>query len=346
MLRIFTRTAVRANFPAASALHTSSVEWAARKGTREKARKKKVKVEVKKVGFIPHNQRKKDKLPQSKINKHYDDFYLKLPTDNVWVSRFYRWKVYPFREAVECHRETHHPTMYNVPNAPLTVHIELNMVAEKSTRFLENFHRIVKIDHSFDQGANRQILVFTKTREDAKQAMEAGADHAGGSELIKDVQNGEIQLSDYNYVLAHPEILPELVTLRGLMKKKFPNPKSGSLGVDIPAMVQHFKNGIEYSAKRDENQLDFALITSTIGTIDMDIDHLEKNLICLLKDIDSVRPKRDGKFITKVLLFSAPSAERFKINPFLYIDEVLEKYAAKEDTETEGKDETEAQAVQ
>lgn len=40
-------------------LHLSAVNEAARKGTREKARKKKVKVEVKKVGFIPHNQRNK-----------------------------------------------------------------------------------------------------------------------------------------------------------------------------------------------------------------------------------------------------------------------------------------------
>jgi len=40
-------------------LHLSAVSEAARKGTREKARKKKVKVEVKKVGFIPHNQRNK-----------------------------------------------------------------------------------------------------------------------------------------------------------------------------------------------------------------------------------------------------------------------------------------------
>lgn len=40
-------------------LHTTAAVEAARKGTREKARKKKVKVEVKKVGFIPHNQRDK-----------------------------------------------------------------------------------------------------------------------------------------------------------------------------------------------------------------------------------------------------------------------------------------------
>lgn len=42
-------------------LHTTQSVEAARKGTREKARKKKVKVEVKKIGFIPHNQRGKDK---------------------------------------------------------------------------------------------------------------------------------------------------------------------------------------------------------------------------------------------------------------------------------------------
>lgn len=40
-------------------VHTTAICEAARKGTREKARKKKVKVEVKKVGFIPHNQRDK-----------------------------------------------------------------------------------------------------------------------------------------------------------------------------------------------------------------------------------------------------------------------------------------------
>ena len=41
------------------ALFVSATNEAARKGTREKARQKKVKVEIKKVGFIPHNLRKK-----------------------------------------------------------------------------------------------------------------------------------------------------------------------------------------------------------------------------------------------------------------------------------------------
>lgn len=40
-------------------LFVSAQNEAARKGTREKARQKKVKVEVKKVAFVPHNQRRK-----------------------------------------------------------------------------------------------------------------------------------------------------------------------------------------------------------------------------------------------------------------------------------------------
>lgn len=40
-------------------LFVSATNDAARKGTREKARQKKVKVEIKKVGFVPHNHRKK-----------------------------------------------------------------------------------------------------------------------------------------------------------------------------------------------------------------------------------------------------------------------------------------------
>jgi hypothetical protein len=40
-------------------------------------------------------------------------------------------------------------------------------------------------------------------------------------------QSGELSLHDFHFVVAHPDILPELVSVRGLMKRKFPNQKSG-----------------------------------------------------------------------------------------------------------------------
>lgn len=63
--------------------------------------------------------------------KKFDDSWKQTPTDNVYVQRYYKWTVYPFVEAVQCHRETHHPEVYNQPNAPLQILIELNMQGEK-----------------------------------------------------------------------------------------------------------------------------------------------------------------------------------------------------------------------
>lgn len=95
-------------------------------------------------------------------NKHVDDSWKRIPTDNCYVAKYYRWPVYTVAEAIECHREVHHPTMYNLPNSPIIVHIELNMKGEKATRFVDNFQRVAMMPHKFDHGEERRILVFTK----------------------------------------------------------------------------------------------------------------------------------------------------------------------------------------
>lgn len=141
------------------------------------------------------------------------------------------------------------------------------MQGEKMTRFVDNFQRMAMIPHKFDHGEDRKILVFTKGQELVNEAMEAGATFVGGTELLKDIQNGDLSISEYQYCIAHPNILAELVSLRGLMKKKFPNPKSGTLGTNIGEIVSTYMNGIQYSAKKDENQQNFGLIKATVGTV-------------------------------------------------------------------------------
>lgn len=200
-------------------------------------------------------------------NKHIDDSWKAVSKDNAYVGKYYRWRTYSVQEAIECHRETHHPTMYNVPNAPLTVQIELNMQGEKATRFVDNFQRMALIKNKFDHGEDRSILALAKGQENLKAASDAGATLVGGPELVKDIQNGDLVLTDYQYIVAHPNVLPDLVPVRGLMRKKFPNPKNGTLGVDLSELVQKFMNGIQYSVTKDENQQDFGIITTTIGTV-------------------------------------------------------------------------------
>lgn len=329
-------------------LQISAVDNAARKGTREKARKAKVKKVVEKIGFIRHDMRNKGKLNLNLVNKHIDDSWKQVPVDNCWVGKYYKWKVYTTEEAILCHRETHHPTMYNLPNAPLFAHIELNMQAEKITRFIDTFQRMVAIPHKFSHAENRNIIVFAKGQDILKEASDAGATLVGGVELIKEIQNGDLQLSEYPFVLAHPNILPDLVVIRGLLKKnKFPNPRQGTLGVNLAEMIEKYSHGIQYSAEKDEFQKDFGSIVACIGTLQMDVKHLEQNLATLLSDVNTMRPKREGKFITRVLLKSPPSGETLKIDPFLYVPEegkaMPKKGKATEDVAQESDDESEKQ---
>lgn len=129
------------------------------------------------------------------------------------------------------------------------------------------------------------------------------------------MQKGDVRLTDYNYVLAHPNIMPELISLRGLLRRKLPNPKSETLGTDLPLLVKRFLNGISYRTSKDESQENFGLIETCIGTLNMPTEHLISNFNAILTSVNAQRPKRDGKFITRVLFTSPPSQETLKINP-------------------------------
>lgn len=89
----------------------------------------------------------------------------------------------------------------------------------------------------------------------------------GGVELIKSIHKGDVKLREYPYVIAHPNVAPELVSLRGLMKKNFPNVKSDTLGPNVGEMVKKCLNGINVRALKDENQENFGLINTCIGTV-------------------------------------------------------------------------------
>ncbi|CAK1541250.1 unnamed protein product [Leptosia nina] len=315
-------------------LHTGTVYYAARKGTRAKARAKKVKVEITKVGFIPHNQRGKDKAAKILINKHLDDSFKAISSDNVFPMRYYRWPVYTAEEAIKAHQETHHPTMYNDTDGLVFAKVEMNMEAVKKNRFMENFTRLTLLPHYFPRDEERTILAFCKGPELIKQVAEAGASMVGSTELIKKIQDGTIKLGDYDYVIAHPNIITDLVPIRGLMKKRFPNVKSGTLDSDISNLVKKFAAGIQYRVVKDENQQNYGSVEVPVGRLNMDAKSVAENIEFLLKDIQTVRPKRDGLFITRCLIVSPPSTENLKIDPFVHVDRTLSK-EVQEDSDDE-----------
>ncbi|XP_018351871.1 PREDICTED: 39S ribosomal protein L1, mitochondrial [Trachymyrmex septentrionalis] len=291
--------------------------YAARKGTREKAKKKKVKKVIEKVGFIPHDQRVKTAgvtktLELKDISP--DDSKKPEPIDNVWISKYHKWKIDSFEKAVQNHRETHHPTIYNLPNEPIKAFLELDMQGVKKTKFVDSFTRIVCLPHVFDHGQTRKLLVFCKSLEMEEIARNAGADYVGGKQLIKQIQNGQFSMKEYDIILSEPAILPDLLLIRGLMKKRFPSAKSGTLDTDLKTMITKFSTGIRYMGKPHETLKSFGTVDVAFGTLDMDIKQLEENFATIIKDVNKARPRRPGPFITRALITCSPSPEKFKVD--------------------------------
>lgn len=97
-----------------------------------------------------------------KSDKHETTDWKRIATDDAYPGRYYRWPLYKVIEAIQAHKHTHHPEIYDSMNSPLNVAIELNMVGDKPTRMVGNFQKLVMIKHSFDHGQERNILVFAK----------------------------------------------------------------------------------------------------------------------------------------------------------------------------------------
>ncbi|XP_033343107.2 mitochondrial ribosomal protein L1 isoform X1 [Megalopta genalis] len=311
-------------------------EYAARRGTRDKrealkkSRKKAIQ-NVQKVGYIPSGKEAKKKVILQSPLTLIDDSWKKKPVDNVWILKYHRKPFYAFKEAIECHRETNHPTMYNRPDAYVNAIFALNLQREKKTKFLEKLTNLVETPHPFDQQTNRTILAFCKKTSDIEDAMAAGANHAGGVEIIRQIQNGSFAYKEYSYIVAHVDILPDLLLIRGLLKLKFPHVKIGNLGTDMGNLVKKFKQGMVYKLQPNPHFKEFGTIDCAFGTLNMDIEHLKANFDALIKNIYSARPKRDAQFILSAEITSPPSTEIFK----LQLDEFLPKQPVKQEAEEE-----------
>nr|XP_018905198.1 PREDICTED: 39S ribosomal protein L1, mitochondrial [Bemisia tabaci]XP_018905199.1 PREDICTED: 39S ribosomal protein L1, mitochondrial [Bemisia tabaci] len=300
----------------------------ARKGTRERKEKKKVKKEVIKQPWMPI---KKTKTKGVVVSPRVNDELLTEPPDNVWFLKDYKRPVYSFAEALGMIREVHHPTVYNQPKSLVNAYIELDLRTAKKTKFVERFTRLVGIPYPYDHGEERTVIAFCKNQEIVREANDAGAQMAGGTQLIKAIEKGQIMLPDFQFVVAHPDIVPELVSLRYLMRKNFPSLAHGTLSTDVAGLVRKCMTGVRYSSMKHEIEQDYGWVDTPLGRISMETPHLEANLIELLKDIEAKKPRRDNPFITRVMLSTPLLTEKLWVDWKKYLGETPELDSDDED---------------
>lgn len=298
-------------------------EYAARKGTRARREAKKIKKKVEKIEKIGFME-KVFKLKQANINAK--NIKVGIPkngksvaVDDVWSCINHRPKVYSFEEALQCHRETLHPTVFNSPNSPVNLIAALNLQTEKKAKIIGASSRIIQLPHFFDHGESRNVILFASTPQMWEEAKQAGAALAGGKELIKAIKAGEVSLQGYEFYLAHPDILADLIIIRGLMKHKFPSAKHGTLGTSLKDLVNKHVSGLRYHIVPNKFDSTFGKVETSLGTLNMDAKHLEENFSTIIKDLYSVKTKNMSSFILRIQLTCPPSKEILEIDFEPYI---------------------------
>ncbi|KAJ7327208.1 hypothetical protein JRQ81_016967 [Phrynocephalus forsythii] len=227
------------------------------------------------------------------------------PKDDVYLTWCYQRPIYEAEVALNMLKKFQQLEFVS-PNQPVYAKLALDMALDKKK--VVPFVATILFPHCFRESVNK-VVVFTENAEEAAFAREYGADFVGATELISPILNGEITA---DYYVSVPSMLTKLKALRGTLNTKFPKTRSGSVGFDIPQMVNFFRLCHEYVVINDN------LIETPIATLDMPNDQILANLDALIKDVCKYKPLHYGPFVTSLILQSLSGEGLLvKVEPFL-----------------------------
>jgi large subunit ribosomal protein L1 len=162
-------------------------------------------------------------------------------------------------------------------------------------------------------GKSKKICVIA-SGEKIKEAEEAGADFAGGEELVEKITGGWM---DFDVVIATPDVMRSVGKLGRILGTKglMPNPKSGTVTFDIKKAVEETKAGkVEFRVDKT------AILHSTIGKISFPEEKLVDNIRTYIQAVVHAKPAAaKGKYIRSMSI-SSTMGPSFRIS-----ETILEK---------------------
>lgn len=158
-------------------------------------------------------------------------------------------------------------------------------------------------------GKTVRVLVFAKGAK-AEEAQAAGADYVGEMELVPRIQK-EGWL-DFDVVVATPDMMGVVGRLGRILGPKglMPNPKAGTVTMDVAKAVKDIKAGkIEYRLDKSN------IIHCPVGKVSFTDEQLKENFDALMGAIIKARPSTvKGQFLKSVTLAST-MGPGVKVNP-------------------------------
>lgn len=146
-----------------------------------------------------------------------------------------------------------------------------------------------------------KVLVMC-TPEKEQEAKDAGADYVGLDEYVEKIQNG---WTDVDIIITMPQVMAKIGKLgrvlgpRGLM----PNPKSGTVTMDIGKAVEEVKKGkIDFKVDK------YGIIHANVGKVSFSADKLVDNINEIMQTILKLKPSASkGTYVRSVFISSTMS---------------------------------------
>lgn len=156
-------------------------------------------------------------------------------------------------------------------------------------------------------GKSVKVAVVAKDAK-ADEAKAAGADIVGAEDLIEDIQAGKI---DFDVLIATPNMMGLVGKVGRILGPKgiMPNPKTGTVTMDVAKAVENNKGGqVNFRVDKQGN------IHAGIGKVSFDEASLNENFNAFVKAINKQKPAAaKGKYIKKAAL-------SLTMSPAIYLD--------------------------
>lgn len=158
-------------------------------------------------------------------------------------------------------------------------------------------------------GKTKKVLVFAKG-DKAREAEAAGADYVGAEELAQKIQSES--WFDFDVVVATPDMMGVVGRLGKILGPKglMPNPKSGTVTMDLTRALEEIKAGkVEYRLDKTN------IIHTPIGKVSFGEQKLRENFTALIEAVIKAKPAAAKGQYLKSVTVSATMGPGVKLNP-------------------------------
>ncbi|MBO7061008.1 50S ribosomal protein L1 [Fibrobacter sp.] len=208
-----------------------------------------------------------------------------------------RAKAYGLKEAIEILKKSELKFDQTVE-----VHFNLGVDPKHSDQVVRG---TVVLPHG--TGRQVRVLVFCKDNN-LEVAKNAGADYAGGADLVQKIQEGWL---DFDAVVATPDMMPVISKVarvlgpRGMM----PSPKAGTVTVNVAQTVKELKAGkISYRVDKGAN------VHAPVGKLSFTVDQLAENTQSVIDSVVKNKPQSSKGTYIKSLTLTATMAPGIKLD--------------------------------